>query len=89
MAKNFAGDLLWHERNRAIDKHGFENTALNPKVSNEVKLVILAEEFGEVARAMTYDNGSVEDLKKELVQVASVAMLWRESLEPASEGEPT
>lgn len=86
--KNFAGDLLWRERNHAIEKHGFENTALNPAVSAETKLVILAEEFGEVARAITYDNGDIEELKKELVQVASVAMLWRESLEPPSEGEP-
>lgn len=45
------------------------------------KLAILMEEVGEVARAVTYDEGDKENLKKELVQVATMALAWRASLD--------
>jgi NTP pyrophosphatase (non-canonical NTP hydrolase) len=49
------------------------------------KLAVLAEEFGEVARHVTegiIDPKRVnrEKLKKELIEVAAVAVAWAESL---------
>lgn len=42
--------------------------------SKEVKLRILAEEFGEVAKAINeYDN---DNLMEELVQVAALSISW-------------
>jgi len=78
----------WNERNHAIDKHGFKSTPENPEMPDHEKFIILAEEFGEVARALTYDEGNQENLKEELVQLATMALMWRQSLEPMSEGEP-
>lgn len=57
-------------------------------VSDEVRLCILAEEVGEVAQSINdirnYDGSSclhnelVEQLRKELVQVAACAVAWLE-----------
>lgn len=69
-------DDLKEEIQRAMDKHGWEQTPLNPKMFKEAKLVILVEEIGEVARAMTYDEGSKDGLKKELLQVAAMSYAW-------------
>lgn len=65
----------------AVYKHGRAQTPLNPEMSNEVKLVILVEEVGEVARAMTYDNGSKDALIKELLQTAAMALSWAQSID--------
>ena len=65
----------------AIAKHGRNRTPLNPHISNPEKLVILAEEFGEVARACTYDEGDNDALIKELVQTAAMALSWAQSLD--------
>ena len=43
-----------------------------------VKLAVLQEEVGEVARALL--DRQAADLKTELVQVAAVAVAWLESL---------
>lgn len=59
----------------AIKKHGFEQTPANPKMSDGERLKILVEEVGEVARAMTYDEGSTDELLKELLQVATMAAI--------------
>jgi hypothetical protein len=48
------------------------------KVPEPVKAAVLAEECGEVARAML-DGGA--GLKTELIQVAAVAVAWLEGLE--------
>ena len=65
----------------AIAKHGENRTPLNPHMLNPDKLVILAEEFGEVARACTYDEGDHDALIKELVQTAAMALAWAQSLD--------
>lgn len=49
------------------------------------KLAILGEEFGEVSRALLEKHGESndrwnKDLRKELIQVAAVAVAWAESL---------
>jgi hypothetical protein len=48
-------------------------------VAGEVKLAVLGEEFGEVARALL--DKKPAQLRKELVQVAAVAVAWLESIE--------
>jgi hypothetical protein len=77
--KGFA-DFLWEEMERAIAKHGVLQTPVNPKMFDEAKLVILVEELGEVARAMTYDEGDRDQLKKELLQVSAMAGMWYMSM---------
>lgn len=44
-----------------------------------MKLAVLGEEYGEVARAILEDD--VEQLERELVQLAAVAACWLEVLE--------
>lgn len=74
---------LRFEIDRAIEKHGWEQTPLNPGMFPSQKLVICVEEVGEVARAMTYDEGSQEKLKKETLQVAAMYYAWYLSMEEA------
>lgn len=66
------------ECERAMRKHG-PNTPLNPKMDRRDKLVILAEEFGEVSRCLTYDRDHAGELRRELVQLAAMAAMWAES----------
>lgn len=58
---------------RAIKKHGIYKTPANPAMPNAERLVILVEEVGEVARAMTYDESDASNLWAELVQTAAMA----------------
>lgn len=50
----------------------------SPDVAAELKVAVLVEEVGEVARAVL-DNS--ENLAEELTQVAAVAVAWLESLD--------
>jgi hypothetical protein len=75
-------DDVYDEMTRAISKHGLEQTPANPNMSDLEKFVILSEEVGEVARALTYDEGGdVEHLRKELIQVAAMALMFAIGLE--------
>lgn len=66
----------------AINKHGKVRTTLSSRMDMRDKLVILTEEVGEVAHQLTYDvKPDNSALVKELLQVASVALMWVESLE--------
>lgn len=47
-----------------------------------VKLAVLTEEVGEVARCLL-ERGALSDLKAELVQVAAVAVAWAEAIDTA------
>ncbi|MBK8246362.1 MAG: hypothetical protein IPK85_03040 [Gemmatimonadetes bacterium] len=59
-------------------RHGVEET---PLVRDDAGcLPILVEELGEVARAMTYDNGDIEKLMAELLQTAAMALAWHQRL---------
>lgn len=61
-------------------KHN-EHSVFNPEMPPLEKLAILVEEVGEVAHELTYDtDDSLENLRSELIQVASVALTWYESL---------
>lgn len=69
------------EAMRAHLKHG-DRSLLNPDMDQMLKLAALMEEVGEVAHEMTYDVVPERDrLVRELLQVASVAPSWVESLE--------
>lgn len=81
-------DAIQAEAIRAHTKHG-DNSLINPNMPTILKLAALMEEVGEVARTLTYDNLPQLDSTKaywkehiieELIQVASVAASWVESL---------
>lgn len=61
------------ELKQAAFKHGMEQTPANPTKDVRDSFIILSEEFGEVARALTYDEGSTESLISELIQTATMA----------------
>lgn len=46
-----------------------------------VKLSILTEEVGEVAKAILENGESSDELRDELIQVAAVAVKWVESID--------
>jgi NTP pyrophosphatase (non-canonical NTP hydrolase) len=54
------------------------------EVSSVLKLPILLEEVGEVAKALN-EGDDLASLQAELVQVAAVAVAWAESLEQEME----
>jgi hypothetical protein len=64
------------ETNRAHCLHG-ENSMLSPHVTDDERLPILGEEFGEVCRGLTYDNNEgAAHLVEELEQLAAMAVSW-------------
>ena len=76
-------DAIDAERDRQADKWG----AIHPwgvgdcssdGVSAIVKAAVLSEECGEAARAVLEQDD--EQLRRELVQVAAVAVAWLEAL---------
>jgi NTP pyrophosphatase (non-canonical NTP hydrolase) len=71
------------EVSRATKKHGNESMALNDDPSK--RLAILGEEYGEVCRALTYDNNNPENLRSELIQTAAMAIAWVYALETQSQ----
>jgi hypothetical protein len=63
----------------------FAHTCADPDVDEGYKMCVLIEEVGEVGRALMEKMGKIgdrhnKDLRKELIQVAAVAMAWAESL---------
>ena len=70
--------LIDAERVRQVEKWGREGDCSSPLVSPPVKVAVLTEEVGEVARAvLDSDEGNLRD---ELVQVAAVAVAWLEGM---------
>jgi hypothetical protein len=79
------------ERNRQqrLQREGkFKYSCDSTLISSPLKLTILAEEFGEVAREVfeMHDKGDFTTarkaaLRKELIQVAAVAVAWLETPE--------
>jgi len=69
-------------------EHG-GGSIFDPELPVLTKLSALGEEFGEVCRLLTYDGGRVyklddrerrQELMKELLQTANVALTWYQSL---------
>ena len=71
------------ERNRQEElwagphDHG-KGSCASDEVPEPIKAAVLLEEVGEVARALL--EGDREGLATELIQVAAVAVAWREAL---------
>lgn len=77
--------LKWVEAERARQRRKWsgphlwgEGDCSSPRVSTTVKMAVLAEEVGEVSRAVLERDR--EQLRRELVQVAAVAVAWLEGL---------
>lgn len=71
-------DAIHAERARQDQKWGEQRHASEPWIA------ILTEEVGEVAQEVLnvfFEGTNTEKLKKELVQVAAVAVCWLETLE--------
>lgn len=65
-------------------EHG--GSILDPAMPTLRKLAALGEEYGEVCKELTYDQApSKLQLVTELLQVASVALTWVQSLEGQDE----
>lgn len=62
---------------RAHVKHS-GRTPKSPDMTDGERLAILGEEFGEVCRALTYDEGDKDNLVKELIQLSAMAAAWAE-----------
>lgn len=62
---------------RAHIKHS-GHTPKSIHMSDGERLTVLVEEIGEVARAITYDNADLDNLIKELIQVAAMSGAWAE-----------
>lgn len=77
-------DDVHRERIRAHLKHGAKgNSRENAHWTNAEWLPILTEEVGEVAHLLTYDSemNTMDQLRKELIQVAAMAVAWIESID--------
>ena len=74
---------IHYERIRAHKKHGANgNSREDAAWDNQEWLSILVEEVGEVAHWLTYDTDkTIDDLRKELIQVAAMAIAWVESID--------
>lgn len=72
-ARNHAKTLIALERDRQLTLWGHGPMPLS------LRLAVLAEEVGEVARAICDGEGD-EHLLEELVQVGAVALRWAEDL---------
>ena len=70
-------DAIESEYVRAHIKHS-GHTPKSIHMSDGERLAVLMEEVGEVARAITYDNKDIDNLVKELIQVATMAAAWGE-----------
>lgn len=68
------------ERNRQDRKHGEGSMR---RCADNIRLAILTEEVGEVARAII--EGDAENLREELVQVAACAVAWIEAIDSERE----
>jgi hypothetical protein len=77
--------LVGQEVRRAYEKHG-SDSMLEPGKDDGTRLAILVEEVGEVARALTYDEGDGANLREELVQVAAMAVSWLHAIEAEGGG---
>ena len=75
MTKQEIIEKIYAERNRQERLWGVRQS-----LSAETWLAILAEEFGEVAKAINELPASRENLKEELVQVAAVCVQILERL---------
>lgn len=80
--------VMERERQDELKAAGkFANTCAD-SISNGACLAILVEEVGEIARAMNEWDKNPGQLKKEVTQVAAVAMAWLEGFYLAESTPP-
>lgn len=73
------------ERQRELIEAGrIPHACEDPDTPDGYKLAVLAEEFGEVAKALN-EGAYPADLREELIQVAAVAVAWVEGLDAVAE----
>src|SRR5258708_27176055 len=96
MAPNPTADIfrdILHERARQEHlqaKGRFKYTCADPRMAVGDKALALGEEFGEVCQAvleeadLSYDKHPTMSVRKELVQIAAVAVAWVESIDHAA-----
>jgi len=75
----------WNEiensRAKAHEKHG-DRSIENLPATHPDWLAILGEEFGEVAKELTYDGSNgLNGLRSELIDVISVASAWLDKVD--------
>jgi hypothetical protein len=70
--------MLERDRQDTLKAEGRFTHTCADLLPNEKRLAVLAEEFGEVARAVC--NRDANNLREELVQVAAVALAWLEGV---------
>lgn len=80
MKRKLAIDAILVER---VRQNGLKRAGKFPwtcadEAPSSAKYCVLAEEVGEVARAL--NDGNPDNLKDELVQVAAVCLAWLEAL---------
>lgn len=91
IAKIFYDIRIERRRQEALKADGrFPWTCADKELSDFEKAIVLAEEFGEVARAVLERAGLSADshnvsLRRELIQVAAVCVAWVECLDSAEE----
>ena len=73
--RNYIFSLVSSERIRQDKIHGDGSMA---RCAQDLKLAIITEELGEVARAIIECDAA--NLREELVQVAACAVAWLESM---------
>jgi len=77
--------LAERERQEQLKAEGrFVYTCADVEMTTMACLAVLTEEVGEVARAVLSMKGLAKDeieLRKELIQVAAVALAWLEGME--------
>jgi hypothetical protein len=84
-------DIIREERERQVAKFESSNIPIdcaNPLAPGQVKLGVLVEEVGEVAKALIEDSPSI-DLFHEIIQVAAVAHAWAEAVHDSLDKELT
>lgn len=79
MTREQALALIDIERQRQDRKH--------PEFQPELRMAVLAEETGEVGRAL--QNKDAANLREELVQVAAVAVRWLEFIDTEGQTHET
>jgi hypothetical protein len=75
--------LKERDRQDLLKMQGKFATTCADDIPNELRLVVLAEEFGEVAREvcdLPRDPSAQGRLREELVQTAAVCLAWLEGL---------
>lgn len=78
--------LMTDEAFHCIQKHGINQTLANPCMNPFEKITIILEELGEAGKEVQYESDYVRDgdstkLRKELVQVASLTLMYLYSLD--------